>query len=124
MPIVASGESILAAFSAKFVLTRFWRPGSLTDVTFIRTLEKSGLSRPAAEAIAEAVDRRRGPCEDPWMLAYAALLTALLVGGFGWTAAQFNIIDSKIHALDSKIDAHGERLAWMEILLSERLPAP
>ena len=89
----------------------------MADAAFIRTLEESGLTRPAAEAIAEAIDRRRSPRDDPWMLAYAALLTALLVGGFGWTAAQFN-------ALDSKIDTHSERLARIETLLSERLPAP
>ena len=79
--------------------------------TFIRTLEESGLTRSAAEAIAEAVDRRRGPRDDPWMLAYAVLLTVLLVGGFGWTAAQFN-------ALDSKIDVHGEWLVRIETVLS------
>ena len=84
--------------------------------TFIRTLEESGLTRSAAEAIAEAVDRRRGPRDDPWMLAYAALLTALLVGGFGWTAAQFN-------ALDNNIDVHGERPVRIETVLSEHLPA-
>ena len=89
----------------------------MADTAFIRTLEESGLTRPAAEAIAEALERRRSPRDDPWMLAYAASLTALLVGGFGWTTAQFN-------ALESKIDAHSERLARIEILLSERLPAP
>lgn len=110
----------------------------MANAAFIRTLEESGLSRSAAEAIAEAIDRRRSPRDDPWMLAYAALLTALLVGGFGWTAAQFNALDSqfnaldskigaldsKIGALDSKIDAHSERLARIETLLSERLPTP
>ncbi|MCY3872695.1 MAG: hypothetical protein OXF88_00200 [Rhodobacteraceae bacterium] len=114
----------------------------MADTAFIRTLEESGLTRPAAEAIAEALERRRRPRDDPWMLAYAALLTALLVGGFGWTAVQFNAIDgkfnaidgkfdalgskidSKIDALDSKIDAHSERLTRIETLLSERLPAP
>ncbi len=103
----------------------------MADAAFIRTLEESGLTRSAAEAIAEAVDRRRSPRDDPWMLAYAALLTALLVGGFGWTAAEFSAIDGKIDALDGKIDAldnkiavHGERLARIETLLSERLPAP
>ncbi|MCY3872696.1 MAG: hypothetical protein OXF88_00205 [Rhodobacteraceae bacterium] len=99
----------------------------MADTAFIRTLEESGLTRPAAEAIAEAFERRRRPRDDPWMLAYAALLTALLVGGFGWTAAQFNAldrkIDSKIDALDSKIDVHSERLTRIETLLSERLPA-
>ena len=89
----------------------------MADATFIRTLEESGLTRSAAEAIAEAVDRRRSPRDDPWMLAYAALLTALLVGGFGWTAAEFN-------SLDWKIDVHSEKLARIETLLSERLPAP
>ena len=79
-------------------------------------LEENGLTRSAAEAIAEAVDRRRSPRDDPWMLAYAALLTALLVGGFGWTAAEFN-------SLDRKIDVHSEKLARIETLLSERLPA-
>lgn len=88
----------------------------MADATFIRTLEENGLTRSAAEAIAEAVDRRRSPRDDPWMLAYAALLTALLVGGFGWTAAEFN-------ALDRKIDVHSEKLARIETLLSERLPA-
>ena len=103
----------------------------MADTAFIRTLEEGGLTRPAAEAIAEALERRRSPRDDPWMLAYAALLTALLVGGFGWTAAQFNALDSKFDAidgkfiaLDSKIDAHSERLARIETLLSERLPAP
>ena len=78
------------------------------------------------------------------MLAYAALLAALLVSGFGWTATQFNAIDGKfnavnsridtldgkigtangkVDALDSKIDEQGERLARIETLLSERLPA-
>ena len=129
----------------------------MANARFIRTLEESGLTRPAAEAIAEAVERRR-PRDDPWMLAYAAMLTALLVGGFGWTAAQFNAIDSKFNAIDSKfnaidsrfnaidsrfnaidgkidaidgkidaidgkIDANSERLARIETLLSERLPA-
>ena len=88
----------------------------MADATFIRTLEENGLTRSAAEAIAEAVDRRRSPRDDHWMLAYAALLTALLVGGFGWTAAEFN-------ALDRKIDVHSEKLARIETLLSERLPA-
>ncbi len=96
----------------------------MADTAFVRTLEDGGLTRPAAEAIAEALDRRRRPRDDPWMLAYAALLTALLVGGFGWTAAQFDAVESKIDALDSKIDAHGERLTRIETLLSERLPAP
>ena len=102
----------------------------MADTSFIRTLEEGGLTRPAAEAIAEALERRRSPRDDPWMLAYAALLTALLVGGFGWTAAQFTAIDGKFSALDgkfsaldSKIDAHSERLARIETLLSERLPA-
>ncbi len=116
----------------------------MADATFIRTLEENGITRSAAEAIAEAVDRRRGPRDDPWMLAYAALLTALLVGGFGWTAAQFNALDgkfnaidgkfnaldgkfnaldTKIDALDTKIDVHGERLVRIETVLSERLPA-
>ena len=102
----------------------------MADATFIRTLEENGITRSAAEAIAEAVDRRRGPRDDPWMLAYAALLTALLVGGFGWTAVQFNAIDGKfnaidgkIDALDTKIDVHGERLVRIETVLSERLPA-
>ncbi len=111
----------------------------MADTAFIRTLEESGLTRPAAEAIAEALERRRSPRDDPWMLAYAALLTALLVGGFGWTTAQFNAFESKtaaqfnaleskttaqFNALESKIDAHSERLARIETLLSERLPAP
>ncbi|MCY3873125.1 MAG: hypothetical protein OXF88_02390 [Rhodobacteraceae bacterium] len=102
----------------------------MADATFIRTLEENGITRSAAEAIAEAVDRRRGPRDDPWMLAYAALLTALLVGGFGWTAVQFNALDGKFNALDGKIDAldtkidvHGERLVRIETVLSERLPA-
>ena len=86
-------------------------------------LEENGLTRSAAEAIAEAVDRRRSPRDDPWMLAYAALLTALLVGGFGWTAAEFNSLDNKFNALDRKIDVHSEKLARIETLLSERLPA-
>ena len=110
----------------------------MANAAFIRTHEENGLSRSAAEAIAEAIDRRRSPRDDPRMLAYAALLTTLLVGGFGWTAAQFNAVDnqfnavsgqfnalnSKIGTLDSKIDAHSERLARIETLLSERLPAP
>ena len=103
----------------------------MANAAFIRTLEESGLSRSAAEAIAKAIDRRRSPRDDPWMLAYAALLTTLLVGGFGWTATQFNAIDSRFDAvssrfdaLDSKIDARSERLARIETLLSERLPTP
>lgn len=89
----------------------------MADASLFRTLEEGGLTRPATEAIAEALARRRSPRDDPWMLAYAALLTALLVGGFGWTATQFN-------AVDSKLDEHSERLAWIENLLIERLPAP
>ena len=100
----------------------------MADTAFIRTLEESGLTRPAAEAIAEALERRRSPRDDRWMLAYAALLTALLVGGFGWTTAQFNAFEIKTTAqfnfLESKMDAHSERLARIETLLSERLPAP
>ncbi len=96
----------------------------MANAALIRTLEENDLSRSAAEAIAEAIDRRRSPRDDPWMLAYAVLLTALLADGFGWTAAQFNAVDSQFNALDSKIDAHGERLARIETLLSERLPAP
>ena len=89
----------------------------MADASLFRTLEEGGLTRPATEAIAEALAKRRSPRDDPWMLAYAALLTALLVGGFGWTATQFN-------AVDSKLDEHSERLAWIENLLIERLPAP
>lgn len=55
----------------------------MADATFIRTLEDSGLTRSAAEAIAEAGDRRRGPRDDPRMLTYAALLTVLPAGSFG-----------------------------------------
>ena len=69
------------------------------------------------------------------MLAYAALLTTLLVGGFAWTASQINALDIKIGALDTKtasqlsmldakIDANTERLARLEVLLMERLPPP
>ena len=89
----------------------------MVDASLVRTLEEGGLTRPAAEALAEALARRRSPRDDPWMLAYAALLTALLVGGFGWTATQFS-------AVDSKLDEHSERLARIETLLVERLPAP
>ncbi len=96
---------------------RFRRLPPVADATFIRTLEESGLTRSVAEAIAAAVDRRPGPRDDPWMLAYAALLTALHVGGFGWTATQFN-------AIDGKIDVHGERLVRIETPLSERRPSP
>ena len=103
----------------------------MANAAFIRTLEESGLSRLAPEAIAEAIDRRRSPRDDPWMLDYAALLTTLLVGGFGWTAVlfnavdnQFNAVSSQFDALDRKIDAHSERLARIETMLPERLPAP
>ncbi len=72
------------------------------------------------------------------MLAYAALLTTLLVGGFAWTTAQISALDAqigtldtktaslisaldaKIGTLDTKIDA--ERLARLEVLIMERLP--
>lgn len=101
------------------------------DASLIRTLEEGGLTRPAAEALT----RRRSPRDDLWMLAYAALPTALLVGGFGWTAAQFSAIDGKFEtlenkfdrkfeAVDSKLDEHSERLTRIETLLIERLPAP
>lgn len=90
-----------------------------------------------------ALERRSRRREaDPWMLAYAALLTTLLVGGFAWTASQINALDIKIGALDTKIgaldtktasqlsmldakiDANTERLARLEVLLMERLPPP
>ena len=96
----------------------------MVDASLVRTLEEGGLTRPAAEALAEALARRRSPRDDPWMLAYAALLTALLVGGFGWTATQFSAIDSKFEAVDSKLDEHSDRLTRIETLLIERLPAP
>ena len=75
------------------------------------------------------------------MLAYAALLTTLLVGGFAWTSSQINALDTKIgtldtkigtldtktasrlNTLDAKIDANAERLARLEVLLTERLPS-
>ena len=110
----------------------------VSDTTLIHALEEKGLSRATAETIADAVKRGRTPHNDPWMLAYAALLTTLLAGSIGWSAAQFNAIDNrfnaidnkfsalddKINALDDKISEHGERLARIETLLMERLPAP
>ncbi len=96
----------------------------VSDTTLIHALEEKGLSRTTAETIADAVKRGRTPRNDPWMLAYAALLTTLLAGSIGWSAAEFNAIDNRFNALDVKISEHGERLARIETLIMERLPAP
>ena len=101
----------------------------MADSRLARTLEEAGLSRRAAEAVANALDRdrRRPRAADPWMLAYAALL----VGGFGWTAARFDAVDAKIDTLDAKVDAVDakidavvERLARLETIIDERLSPP
>ena len=114
----------------------------MADIGLTRSLQEGGLSRKAAEDLVAALERRsRRRDADPWMLAYAALLTTLLVGGFAWTSSQINALDTKIgaldmktgtldsktasqlSALDAKIDANAERLARLEVLLTERLPS-
>ena len=72
------------------------------------------------------------------MLACAALLTALIVGGFGWmsaridtldakTTAQIGTLDAKISTLDAKNDETREemvqRLATIQTIINERLPS-
>ena len=107
----------------------------MADIGLTRSLQEGGLSRKAAEDLVATLERRnRRRDADPWMLAYAALLTTLLVGGFAWTSSQINALDTKIGALDTKtasrlntldakIDANAERLARLEVLLTERLPS-
>ncbi len=114
----------------------------MINASLARSLEEGGLSRSAARDLVAALDRGRPQGADPWMLAYAALLTTLLVGGFGWTASQLNALDArtnaridalnakvdaldaKVDALDAKVDGIGERLVRLETLISERLPPP
>ncbi len=57
----------------------------VAEAELARSLEEGGLSRKAAEELVAALglSHRQERRSDPWMLAYAALLTALMVGGFG-----------------------------------------
>ena len=74
----------------------------MADAGLIRSLEDGGLSRKAAETLVAAIERQDRQSPNPWMLDYAALTTAVLVGGFAWTATQLNSIDASIIALDAK----------------------
>ena len=112
---------------------------SAAEVDLVRSLEEGGLSRKAAKELVSALERshRRERRSDPWMLAYAALLTALIVGGFGWMNARIDAmnakidaktdgIDAKIDGLDAKIDETREemvqRLTAIETIINERIP--
>ena len=115
---------------------------SAGGIELVRSLEEGGLSRKAAEELVSAQDRRhrRERRSDPWMLAYAALLTALIVGGFGWMnspidalTAKIGGVDTKMGRLDSKIDELGakidetreemvQRLTAIETIIKERIP--
>lgn len=61
------------------------------------------------------------------MLAYAVLLTALIVGGFGWMNSRFVAMNTKIGGLDAKIDETREemiqRLTAIETIIKERIPS-
>ncbi|MCY3872700.1 MAG: hypothetical protein OXF88_00225 [Rhodobacteraceae bacterium] len=113
---------------------------SAAKTELIRSLEEGGLSRKAAEELVAALghSHRRERRSDSWMLAYAALLTALIVGGFGWmnsridnldakTTTQISTLDAKIGSLDAKIDETREemvqRLTTIETIIKERLPS-
>ena len=113
---------------------------SATGTELVRSLEEGGLSRKAAVELVAALGHsyRRERRSDSWMLAYAALLTALIAGGFGWmntridaldakTTAQFGGLDSKIGGLDAKINETREemvqRLTAIETIINERLPS-
>ena len=112
----------------------------VAETELVRSLEEGGLTRKAAEELVTALghSHRRERRSDSWMLAYAALLTALIVGGFGWmsaridtldakTTAQIGTLDAKINTLDAKIDKTREemvqRLATIETIINERLPS-
>ena len=113
---------------------------SAAETELVQSLEEGGLSRKAAEKLVAALghSHRRERRSDSWMLAYAALLTALIVGGFGWmstridtldakTTVQIGTLDAKISALDAKIDETREemvqRLTTIETIINERLPS-
>lgn len=117
---------------------------SAAETKLVRSLEEGGLSRNAAEELVAALGQshrwERRP--DPWMLAYAALLTALIIGGFGWSNSQFDTLgarfggldakigglEARIGDLDAKIDMTREemvqRLTAIETIIDERLPSP
>ena len=48
------------------------------------------------------------------MLAYAALLTALIIGGFGWSSSQIDSLGAKIGGLDVKIGGVEARIDGLD----------
>ena len=106
---------------------------SVAETKLVRSLEEGGLSRSAAEELVAALGQshRRERRPDSWMLACAALLTALIVGGFGWMNSRIDAQDAKTTAqfivLDTKIDETREemvqRFTAIETIINERLPS-
>ena len=81
--------------------------------TLIRTLEEHGLKRPAAEAIASAIENSARHRPDPWMLAYAGVLTIAL----GWQIVALDGVRSEIDEARTAVAANGERLVRIETRL-------
>ena len=79
----------------------------VAEAELVRSLEEGGLSRNAAKELVAALgnNRRRERRPDPWMLAYAVLLTALIVGGFGWMNSRIDTLDAKTTAQILNLDA-------------------
>lgn len=93
---------------------------SAAEIELVRSLEEGGRSRKAPEELVSALDHHhsRERRSDPWMLAYAALLTALIVGGFGWMNSRIDTMDAKI---DETRDAMVQRLTAIETIINERI---
>ena len=97
------------------------------ETELVRSLEEGGLSRRAAEELVAALGRghRRERRPDLWMLAYAALLTALIVGGFGWMSSRIDTLDAKIGNLDTKttsqIDTLNAKIGNLDSKMTSRI---
>ena len=93
----------------------------------IRTLEKNGLSRGAAEAIASAVEPARASASSVGIAKWSlGLLVAVWLASVLWISNDIRENRGRIELLRGEISEmrseNGERFTRIEALLAERLP--